>query len=88
MPTFSEPKKVLIIFETSRPDETEEMSFSEKFRAARLEKKLTQQQVADELKIDRSAIAHYENGKSKPHFDNVRKICEILDLTYEDLFDD
>ena len=57
-------------------------------RAARLEKKLTQQQVADELKIDRSAIAHYENGKSKPHFDNVRKICEILDLTYEDLFDD
>ena len=45
------------------------MSFSEKFRAARLEKKLTQQQVADELKIDRSAIAHYENGRSKPHFD-------------------
>ena len=64
------------------------MSFSEKFRAARLEKKLTQQQVADELKIDRSAIAHYENGKSKPQFDHVSKICEILDLTYEDLFDD
>ena len=40
------------------------------------------------MKIDRSAIAHYENGKSKPHFDHVRKICEILDLTYEDLFDD
>lgn len=65
-----------------------EMGFAEKFRAARREKKLTQQQVADELKIDRSAVAHYENNTGKPHFDNVRKICEILDLTYEDLFDD
>lgn len=40
------------------------------------------------MKIDRSAVAHYESGNGKPHFDNVRKICEILDLTYEDLFDD
>ena len=65
-----------------------EMDFSEKFRAARRAKKLTQQQIADELKIDRSAVAHYESGTARPHFDNIKKVCELLDLSNEDLFDE
>lgn len=64
------------------------MDFSEKFRAARRAKKLTQQQVAEKLKIDRSAVAHYESGTARPQFDNIKKVCELLDLTYEDLFDE
>ena len=63
------------------------MPFAKVFRTARLEKKLTQQQLADELKMDRSAIAHYENGTSKPFFDSIPKICKILDLKYDDIFD-
>lgn len=62
------------------------MSFAETFRTARIAKKLTQQQIADELNLDRSAISHYEIGKIKPHFDNINKICELLDLTYEQIF--
>ena len=63
------------------------MTFAEKFRTARREKKLTQKQLADELNIDRSAIAHYERGTAKPQLKNVRKLCEILDLSYEDFID-
>ena len=62
------------------------MSFAETFRTARIAKKLTQQQIADELNLDRSAISHYETGMIKPHFDNINKICELLDLTYEQIF--
>ena len=64
------------------------MDFSEEIRTARLAKKLTQQEIADALELDRSTIAHYENGTGKPHFDNVRKLCELLDLTYEEIFNE
>lgn len=63
------------------------MDFFEKFRAARHAKKLTQQQLADELKIERSAIAHYENGTAKPQMKNIRRLCELLDLTFEDFIE-
>lgn len=63
------------------------MNFSEKFKAARCAKKITQQQIADELSINRSAIAHYENGTAKPQLKNIRKICDILDLKVEDSID-
>lgn len=64
------------------------MDFSEKLRNARHSKNLTQQQLADALNVDRTAIAHYERGTARPHFDNIHKLCELLDLTYEDIFDE
>lgn len=33
-------------------------------------------------------IVHYENGTGKPHFNNTRKICELLDPTYDDIFNE
>ncbi len=63
------------------------MDFSERLRNARHSKNLTQQQLADALNVDRTAIAHYERGTARPHFDNIHKLCELLDLTYEDIFD-
>lgn len=64
------------------------MDFSERLRNARHSKNLTQQQLADALNVDRTAIAHYERGSARPHFDNIHKLCELLDLTYEDIFDE
>lgn len=54
------------------------MSFAENFRAARKELKLTQMEVAKPVGVERSAVAHYENGTSLPHADNFQKICKSL----------
>ena len=57
------------------------MTFAEIFKTARLTKKLTQQQIADALHLDRSAIAHYEKGDAMPNARNIYKICQILDIS-------
>lgn len=64
------------------------MSFAENFRNARLEANLTQQQVADVLGLDRSAVAHYEMGDSMPNARNLQKICDLFSVKFNDLFKD
>lgn len=62
--------------------------FAEKIKAARRAKKMTQKELADLLNVDRSTVAHYENGTAKPQFDSIRRLSEVLDLTYSELLDD
>ena len=61
------------------------MSFAENFRNARTQAGLTQQQVADTLGLDRSAVAHYEIGDSMPNARNIQKICELLNIKFDEL---
>lgn len=62
------------------------MSFAENFRAARKELKLTQEEVGKLIGVERSAVAHYENGTTLPHAGNLQKICEILQIPIEEIF--
>ena len=62
------------------------MSFSENLKAARKVKKLTQQQLADLLNIDRSAVAHYEKGTAMPQAKNIQMLCDVLNVTFDELF--
>ncbi len=61
------------------------MAFAENFKRARKNAGLTQQQVADALGLERSAVAHYEKGDSTPAFKNIPKICELLNVAVEEL---
>ena len=61
------------------------MSFAENFKNVQTLANLTQQQVADALGLDRSAVAHYESSDSTPNFKNLTKICELLNITIEEL---
>ena len=61
------------------------MSFAENFKKARTQAGLTQQQVADVLDLDRSAIAHYEMGDSMPNARNIQKICELFNIKFDEL---
>ncbi len=54
---------------------------SENLRILRKSFKLTQQEVADILGIDRSTYTFYEVGKSTPTKENIVKICDIYNVT-------
>lgn len=64
------------------------MGFSENFKNARKEAGLTQQQVADAIGLDRSAIAHYEMGDTMPNARNLTQICELLNISLVELLKD
>ena len=64
------------------------MGFSENFKTARKRLGLKQQQLADALGVSRSTIAKYETGISMPHAKNINKLCEILNVSYDELFND
>lgn len=55
-------------------------NFSERLRAARLRKGLTQQQMADRLNIHRTAYTKYETTDVEPSLTTFRKIVCILDV--------
>ena len=51
----------------------------------RKEKKLTQQELATKLGITDRAISHWENGRSMPDVSIFQKLCEILDISVNEL---
>ncbi len=54
------------------------MIMCQRLKAARKECKLTQQQIADILGVDRSTYAYYELGVSNPTFDNLVALAGIF----------
>lgn len=68
------------------------MFLKEKIREARLEKNLTQKQLAEELtkrgrKTSNTAIANWESGLNSPDVDTLQLICEITDKDGNYFFD-
>lgn len=54
----------------------------------RQSKGLTQQRLADELRINRSTVAMWEAGESFPRADKLPQLARILGCTINDLFED
>ena len=48
---------------------------------------LTQQQVADRLKIERSTYTYYETGKTKPDINTLIKIAKVYNINYTALLE-
>lgn len=49
-------------------------------RDKRIEKRLTQEELATKLKTTRTAYANWEQGIRKIDVDTVIKLCDILDI--------
>lgn len=54
-------------------------------KAIRLNKKVTQNEIAKRLEIDRSAVAKWESGESLPRADKLPELAKILNCTVDDL---
>lgn len=52
----------------------------------RKEKNITQTKLAEMLGITDRAVSKWENGICMPDASNIPKLCEILDITINDLF--
>lgn len=59
--------------------------FGTKIKVARLEKGLTQQDLAKIVEVTPESISYYEAGKKKPSFDKIKTICRVLSLNMEEL---
>ena len=51
----------------------------------RKEKGLTQKDVAQATQIDQSIISSWERGTRSPSFLNIHKLCQLLDITIDEL---
>lgn len=54
-----------------------------RLRQLRDEKKMTQQEVADSLDVDRTTYTKYESGKSTPDANMLQKIAAFYDVSVD-----
>lgn len=69
----------------SLEDDLSVLLIADKIKKARLNKKLTLKQVADNIGVTPQLISQYERGLRKPKKQTFDKILKALDCTYEDL---
>ena len=59
-----------------------------RIKAERLSRKLSQDELAKMLNIDRSTIARWESGEMRPRASKLLKLSEIFDCSVDDLLCD
>lgn len=61
------------------------MTIGEKLLKLRKDKKLSQEEVADKLNVTRQTISKWETDQSTPDFDKIVPICDLYNITTEEL---
>lgn len=59
--------------------------FAKKIKSLRLEKNLTQEQLAKELGMSKSAISMYENGRRSPDLETAELIADYFNVNMDEL---
>lgn len=62
--------------------------FNENLKKYRLDKNLSQEQLAEKLYVRRQTVSKWEKGVNEPDFDTLKKISQILEVSIETLLDD
>ena len=57
------------------------MTLGEKLRQSRLEKKMTQKQLADLIDAKHNSVSDWENDKNKPDPDTIELLCGVLEIS-------
>lgn len=63
------------------------IEIGKKLKELRLAEKLTQQQLAEKLKIGRVNYTRYETDVVRPDYETLIKIAEFYDVSLDELFD-
>lgn len=57
------------------------MNYGERLKKLRESKKLSQQQLAEKLNINRSTYARYELGQTQPDFETLEKLADFFEVS-------
>jgi len=57
------------------------MNFAKNLQASRKAANLSQESLAEQLRLSRQAISKWEIGQSTPDMDTLMKLCEVLNVT-------
>lgn len=68
--------------------EVECMAFNDRLKEARLNKKMTQEQVAEKIGVAKSTFTGYEKGNSEPNMNTISRIMNTLDVDANFLYQD
>ena len=61
------------------------MEFKENLRSIRLERGMTQKNVSDLLGVSLNGYASWEQGRTQPDIESIKKLCKIFKVSANDL---
>lgn len=61
------------------------MNLYQNLRAQRLNKGLTQEEVANYLNLSRQTISKWEQGKSTPSIEDLTRLCGLYETTLDQI---
>lgn len=61
------------------------MEVGSKLKKARIDSKLTQEKVAEEIQVSRQTISNWENEKSYPDIISVIKLSDLYNISLDEL---
>lgn len=61
------------------------MEFNEKLQALRKQKGLTQEELAAQLFVSRTAVSKWESGRGYPNIDSLKAISKFFSVTIDEL---
>ena len=61
------------------------MSFADNLKKARLDRGMTQIEIANQLGVDKSTYSGYESGKRQPDVKRIKEIASILNVSADTL---
>lgn len=60
-------------------------NFAKNLAYLRKSRKISMQQLADEIGLSRATLSHYENGNRLPEFDNIIKLALYFECSIDEL---
>ncbi|WP_324824460.1 helix-turn-helix transcriptional regulator [Sinanaerobacter sp. ZZT-01] len=61
------------------------MEFNEKLQQLRKEKSMTQEKLAEQLFVSRTAISKWESGKGYPNIESLKSISKLFSISIDNL---
>lgn len=61
------------------------MEFNQKLQELRKQKNLTQEELAEQLFVSRTAVSKWESGRGYPNIESLKTIANFFDITIDDL---